>query len=159
MPFWKFFRNWLIGWICHALLVQPSICAHRKWPEMVVSASTNQLPSEVTPGLLPFRSRSKQCALLGLLKNGQKIADSRYPWRVLFSIENIQIFGFNKPILTTSHFISQVSIFRYTKLYKTIFWHIPGFCLKLTALLFLLSVRNIKWGYLQGDLGMSISKP
>jgi hypothetical protein len=24
------FRNWLIGWIGHALLVQPSISAHRK---------------------------------------------------------------------------------------------------------------------------------
>jgi hypothetical protein len=24
VPFWEFFRNWLIGWIGHALLVQPS---------------------------------------------------------------------------------------------------------------------------------------
>ena len=43
MPFWQFFRNWLIGWIGHALLVQPSISDHRKWPEMVVSAFTNQV--------------------------------------------------------------------------------------------------------------------
>ena len=43
MPFWQFLRIWLIGWIGHALLVQPSISAHRKWPEMVVSASTNQV--------------------------------------------------------------------------------------------------------------------
>jgi hypothetical protein len=25
VPFWQFFRNWLIGWIGHALVVQPSI--------------------------------------------------------------------------------------------------------------------------------------
>ena len=29
MPFLQFFRNWLIGWIGHALLVQPSKTAHR----------------------------------------------------------------------------------------------------------------------------------
>ena len=29
MPFWQFFRNRLIGWIGHALLVQPSKTAHR----------------------------------------------------------------------------------------------------------------------------------
>ena len=43
VPFWQFFRNRLIGWIAHALLVQASISAHRKWPEMVVSTSTNQI--------------------------------------------------------------------------------------------------------------------
>ena len=48
MPFWQFLRNWLIGWIGHALLVQPSISAHRKWPEMVVSASTNQVWTKIT---------------------------------------------------------------------------------------------------------------
>ena len=37
-----------IGWIGHALLVQPSISAHRKWPEMVVSASTNQVWTKIT---------------------------------------------------------------------------------------------------------------
>ena len=67
MSFYQFLRNWLIDWIGRALLVQPTISAHRKWREMVVSASTNQiwiieLPSEVMPGLLPFRSRSKQCS-------------------------------------------------------------------------------------------------
>ena len=41
--FGNFTRNRLIGWIGHALLVQPSISAHKKWPEMVVSASTNQV--------------------------------------------------------------------------------------------------------------------
>ena len=40
MIFWQFFRK---GWDGHALLVQPFISAHRKWPEMVVPASTNQL--------------------------------------------------------------------------------------------------------------------
>jgi hypothetical protein len=29
ISFWQFFRNRLIGWIGHALLVQPSISAHR----------------------------------------------------------------------------------------------------------------------------------
>ena len=47
-----FSQNWLIGWIGLALLVQPSISAHRKWPEIVVLASTNQvwakLPSEAS---------------------------------------------------------------------------------------------------------------
>ena len=33
-----------------ALLVQPSIFAHRKWPEMVVSASTNQVWTKITIG-------------------------------------------------------------------------------------------------------------
>ena len=33
----------LAGLAMPALLVQPSISAHRKWPEMVVSASTNQV--------------------------------------------------------------------------------------------------------------------
>ena len=47
-PFWQFLRNWLIGWIGHALLVQSSISAHRKWPEMVVSASTNQVWTKIT---------------------------------------------------------------------------------------------------------------
>ena len=48
--FGNFTRNWLIGWIGHALLVQqPSISAHRKLPEMVVvSASTNQLWTKIT---------------------------------------------------------------------------------------------------------------
>ena len=31
MPFWQFSRNRLIGWNSQALLVQPSISAHRKW--------------------------------------------------------------------------------------------------------------------------------
>ena len=48
MPFWQFLRNWLIGWIGHALLVQPSISAHKKWPKMVVSASTNQVWTKIT---------------------------------------------------------------------------------------------------------------
>ena len=48
MPFWQFLRNWLIGWIGHALLVQPSISAHRKWPEMVASAFTNQVWTKIT---------------------------------------------------------------------------------------------------------------
>jgi hypothetical protein len=29
VPFWQFFRNRLISWIGHALLVQPSTAAHR----------------------------------------------------------------------------------------------------------------------------------
>ena len=29
VPFGQFFRNWLIGWIGHALLVQPSKTTHR----------------------------------------------------------------------------------------------------------------------------------
>ena len=37
MPFWQFLRNWPIG---YALIVQPSISAHRKWPEMVASVWT-----------------------------------------------------------------------------------------------------------------------
>ena len=45
MPFWQFFRK---GWDGHALLVQPSISAHRKWPEMIVSASTNQVWTKIT---------------------------------------------------------------------------------------------------------------
>ena len=45
MPFWQFFREGRDG---HALLVQPSIFAHRKWPKMVVSASTNQVWTKIT---------------------------------------------------------------------------------------------------------------
>ena len=48
MPFWQFYQksaDWL-DW--PALLVQPSISAHRKWPEMVVSASTNQVWTKIT---------------------------------------------------------------------------------------------------------------
>ena len=48
MPFWQFLRNWPLDWIAHALLVQPSISACRKWPEMVVSASTNQVWTKIT---------------------------------------------------------------------------------------------------------------
>ena len=48
MPFWQFLINWLIGWIGHALLMQPSISVHRKWPEMIVSASTNQVWTKIT---------------------------------------------------------------------------------------------------------------
>ena len=50
MPFWQFYQksaDWL-DW--PALLVQPSISAHRKWPEMVVSASTNQVWTKFTIG-------------------------------------------------------------------------------------------------------------
>ena len=48
MPFWQFYQksaDWL-DW--PALLVQPSISAHRKWPEMVVSASINQVWTKIT---------------------------------------------------------------------------------------------------------------
>ena len=48
MPFWQFYQksaNWL-DW--PALLVQPSISAHRKWQKMVVSASTNQVWTKIT---------------------------------------------------------------------------------------------------------------
>ena len=48
MPFWQFYQksaDWL-DW--PALLVQLSISAHRKWPEMVVSASTNQVWTKIT---------------------------------------------------------------------------------------------------------------
>ena len=48
VPFWQFYQksaNWL-DW--PALLVQPSISAHRKWQEMVVSASTNQVWTKIT---------------------------------------------------------------------------------------------------------------
>ena len=37
--------DWLNG---HALLVQPYISAHRKWPEMVLSAFTNQVWTKIT---------------------------------------------------------------------------------------------------------------
>ena len=50
MPFWQFYQksaDWL-DW--PALLVQPSISAHRKWQEMVVSASTNQVWTKITIG-------------------------------------------------------------------------------------------------------------
>ena len=43
MPFWQFCRNWLIGWIG-----QPSISANRKWPEMIVSDSSNQVWTKIT---------------------------------------------------------------------------------------------------------------
>ena len=46
--FGNFTRNRPIGWIGHALLVQPSISVHGKWPEMVVLASTNQLWTKIT---------------------------------------------------------------------------------------------------------------
>ena len=46
--FGNFIRNRPIGWIWPALLVQPSISAHRKWPEMVESASTNQEWTKIT---------------------------------------------------------------------------------------------------------------
>ena len=48
MPFWQIYQksaDWL-GW--PALIVQPSISAHRKWPEIVVSASTNQVWTKIT---------------------------------------------------------------------------------------------------------------
>ena len=48
MPFWQFYQksaDWL-DW--PALLVQPSISAHRKWQEMVVSASTNEVWTKIT---------------------------------------------------------------------------------------------------------------
>ena len=48
VPFCQFLRNWLIGWIGHALLVQSSFSAHRKWPVMVVSASNNQVWTKIT---------------------------------------------------------------------------------------------------------------
>ena len=41
VPFWQFYQK-------SALLVQPSISAHRKWPEMVESASTNQEWTKIT---------------------------------------------------------------------------------------------------------------
>ena len=47
LPKWQKLANWL-DW--PALLVQPSISAHRKWPEMVVSASTNQVWTKITIG-------------------------------------------------------------------------------------------------------------
>ena len=37
-----------IGWIGLPFLVKHSIFAHRKWPEMVVSASTNQVRTKIT---------------------------------------------------------------------------------------------------------------
>ena len=43
-----FLRNWLIGCIGHALLVEPFISTHRKWLEMVVSASINQVWTKIT---------------------------------------------------------------------------------------------------------------
>ena len=48
MPFWQCYQK-LADWLdWPALLVQPSISAHRKWPEMVVSASTNQVWTKIT---------------------------------------------------------------------------------------------------------------
>ena len=47
MPFWQFYQksaDWL-DW--PAWLVQPSISAHRKWPEIVVLASTNQVWTKI----------------------------------------------------------------------------------------------------------------
>ena len=65
--FGNFTRDWLIGWIGHALLVQPSITAHRIFFSLFFSFlfySLNMKPlSEVMPGLLSFRSISKQCAV------------------------------------------------------------------------------------------------
>ena len=52
--FGNFTRNRPIGWIGQALLVQPSISANRKWPEMVVSASTNQLWPKITIKIYPW---------------------------------------------------------------------------------------------------------
>ena len=50
MPFWQFYQK-LASWLdWPAVLVQPSISAHRKWPEMVVSASTNQVWTKIIIG-------------------------------------------------------------------------------------------------------------
>ena len=43
MPFWKFSWNRPIGWNGHALLVQPSISAHRKWKWSTVCGSYESL--------------------------------------------------------------------------------------------------------------------
>ena len=48
MPFWQFYQKSADRLDWPALLVQPSISAHRKWPEMVVSASTNQVWTKIT---------------------------------------------------------------------------------------------------------------
>ena len=48
MTFWQFYQKWADWLDWPALLVQPSISTHRKWPEMVVSASTNQVWTKIT---------------------------------------------------------------------------------------------------------------
>ena len=51
---------WLFRWINSII----SISAHRKWPEMVASASTNQVWTKITIrsyACWSFRSRYKQC--------------------------------------------------------------------------------------------------
>ena len=67
VPFQQFFRNWLF-WL--AGLAIPCWCSppflpienDRKWLYQLLPIKYElKLPSEVTPGLLPFRSRYKQC--------------------------------------------------------------------------------------------------
>ena len=48
MPFWQFYQKSADCLDWPALLVQLSISAHRKWPEMVVSVSTNQVWTKIT---------------------------------------------------------------------------------------------------------------
>ena len=53
-------------------LAMPSISAHRKWLYQLLPIKYElKLPSETTPGLLPFRfrSRSKQCVLSCLVSH------------------------------------------------------------------------------------------
>ena len=73
------FTNRLMCWIGHALLVQPSISVHRNgcMYQLLPIKYELKLPSEVTPGLLPFRSRSKHC--VGGVR-GSILYYTKHPW-------------------------------------------------------------------------------
>ena len=84
MPFWQFYQklaNWL-DW--PALLVQPSISAHRKWPEMVVSASTNQVWTKITIGSYAHIFCHSESDTSGvcwqLMKTLKRLTESRVPY-------------------------------------------------------------------------------
>ena len=78
MPFWQFFRNWLIGWIGHALLVQPSKTAPRIFFSFILKFSfilLNMKPlSEVAPGLLVIQIQIQAVCPMNIEKNKRQQA-------------------------------------------------------------------------------------
>ena len=95
MPFWQFFRNRLIGWIGHALLVQPSKTAHRifflfyiyffiyslKYANIVISSNSSFGHSDLDPSSV---FKAKLCRYVHICR---QIHSLNYVFSVLHKFE------------------------------------------------------------------------
>jgi hypothetical protein len=93
------------GWIVNALLVQPSISAHRKWPEMVVSASTNQVWTKITiRGYAWSFAIQIQIQAVWMWMVNEDIKEN---WKVLWNAHSLKLRDFNVQVWHCWRFVWQ----------------------------------------------------